>query len=165
MIKPLLKVIAAGACALVALVSASAQDGSIEQSWGRAAKEKSSQSVEPFKPAPQRESYPSWERGRAQESKTWRYADPAKPGIDMYSNNRMLIDSLTTLFCLPNSYIRSLHMRNDLARGTVTPQRPSSDFQYRNQGAQERAPGSSTDTLDQLNRELLRLLEQCIYGS
>ena len=76
----------------------------------------------------------------------------------------MLIDSLSALFCLPSSYIRSLHYRNDVARPERASQNTEHDFQYQQKSTQERASGGSSQALEQLNRELLRLLEQCVYG-
>jgi hypothetical protein len=179
--------IAALACAIVLLASASAsaQDGSIEKSWGKSSSEKKTEPMQRTTPSPapqqrgDKDSYPTWDKTRQSDIKPWRTqntppATPlqqqsAAPARGYYSQNKMIIDSLGNLFCLSSSYLRSLTNRNEAGRtfeapAPKTPDTKQGDFQYRGDSPTEAKKPQLADPLAALNTELQRLLEQCLYG-
>ena len=183
-----LSAIAVFTCALLlcALGSASAQDGSIEKSWGTSSSEKKTEPMQRTTPAPapqqrgDKDSYPTWDKKRQSDIKPWRpqnavpqqqYQQPlqsAAPARGYYTQNKMIIDSLGTLFCLSSSYIRSLTNRNEAGRtfevpAQKAPDAKQGDFQYRGDAVETKKP-QLADPLAALNTELQRLLEQCLYG-
>ncbi|MBL0175818.1 MAG: hypothetical protein IPP94_11215 [Ignavibacteria bacterium] len=169
--------IVTAALILAALVlspaAARAQDGSYEKSWNNAGSEKKAEPMQRVTPAPARQgekaTYPVWDKARQSDVKPWRPAPSAQPAPaprGYYGENRMLIDSLSNLFCLSTSYLRSLTNRNEAARLSAVappPERDPNDFQYRNEPADRKRP-QMVDPLATLNSELQRLLEQCLYG-
>jgi hypothetical protein len=180
--------IAVFACALLlcAAGSASAQDGSIEKSWGKSSSEKKAEPMQRATPAPapqqrgDKDSYPTWDKTRQSDIKPWRQQNAAPqqqyqqqqqsaaPARGYYAQNKMMIDSLTNLFCLSSSYIRSLTNRNEVGRTFEAPAPKSTDakqgdFQYRGDAVETKKP-QLADPLAALNTELQRLLEQCLYG-
>ena len=177
--------IAAILCALLVCTTAllHAQDGSIEKSWNKAQTEKKSEPMQRATPAPatprvERDSYPTWDKKRESDTKPWRQqnAPPQQtlpqqqsaPVRGYYAQNKIMIDSLSNLFCLSSSYIRSLTNRNEAGRTVETPVQKTpetrqGDFQYRGDAAETKTPVLA-DPLAALNTELQRLLEQCLYG-
>ncbi|MDH7516117.1 MAG: hypothetical protein QHI48_09615 [Bacteroidota bacterium] len=146
-----------------------AQQGTIEESWNRAAREKKSTppagSVSERRVGSEESTLPRWgyreSEGAVDEQTRWLTMTRSALPADFYAANKKLIDSLAVLFCLPSGYIRSLTARNEAARSPVpAPQRP--DFSY--QRPETTPYDEKKGALEALNRELLILLHQCLYG-
>ncbi len=166
--RPQIMVLSAAFALLSAGMVCRAQDGSIQDSWDKAGQEKRQQEREMKPPASHKvQVYPEWERSEGGKSAVvhegqWKYQPPAGIKRDLYSINHAIIDSLSALFCIPSSYIKSLRNRNEVARGAAPPPVRNREFQYE----KESAPHSHTsgEAMEQLHRELLRLLELCLTG-
>ena len=153
---------------LLAASNAFAQ--SIEESWMSAPKEKTpparqstQQSAQPFLQTDRQ--YRAWDRRVEGTDRTW---TPRKPAVtvpgDYYTSNGQLIDSLTTLYCLSSNYLTTLRNRNEAARSGVVPAAPTPrDFHYQ-QSVPGHTPIPGRESPEALHKELLQLLEQCLYG-
>jgi hypothetical protein len=107
--------------------------------------------------------YPSWDASGPAPAATWPGPSAAAPtGRNLAGTNSALIDSLSNLYCVSSTFITSLRNRNELARGAVAPAAAGKDFQYKTAPAVEIPTG--TESADALHRELLLLLERCLYG-
>lgn len=148
-------------------------DGSIESSWENPrlyqppAKVHAERPPAPHVAAPSgTDGYlPAWDRSRSPESRPWPYAQrqPLIKG-DYYSSNAMLIDSLTSLYCLSSGYVKTLSNRNESGRAVPSPAPPQKkEFSY-DQAPPAAKPSPARESLEALHRELLLLLDQCLYG-
>lgn len=152
--------------AIVQDTRAQSRDGSIEESWMSAPKERPPAARQPEQPflQPDRQ-YRAWDRRAEQTEKTWTPRKPvvAVPG-DYYTSNGRLIDSLATLYCLSSNYLVTLRNRNEASRAGVLPASPlPKDFHYQ-QPVPEHTPIPGRESPEALHKELLQLLEQCLYG-
>jgi hypothetical protein len=144
---------------------AQSRDGSIGDSWLNTPKEKpaATKADQPFlQPDKQ---YKAWDQRPQEPARTWTpKKQPAPLSGDLYSSNSRLIDSLTTLYCLSSNYLSTLRNRNEATRGTVpTPLPQPKDFSYQ-QSAPEQKPLPGRESPEALHKELMQLLEQCLYG-
>ena len=148
------------------VATAQSHEGSIGDSWNSAPKEKAPAGAKQTQPFLQGEKqYQAWEH-RAQESqKTWtQKSQPIPMSRDYYTTNSRLIDSLSTLYCLSSNYLTTLRNRNEATRSGVpaSPPQPK-DFSYQ-QSVQEHTALPGRESPEALHKELLQLLDQCLYG-
>lgn len=101
----------------------------------------------------------AWQSGRRTTQVPWPSL-PAHPTVqDYHAANGLVLDSLTSLYCLSTNYLRALRARNDAGLSAQTPA-GGKDFAYQQRSA---APAASArPSLDALHRELLDLLDSCI---
>ena len=151
-------------CNLVAV--AQSREGSIGDSWNSAPREKSTVDTKQPQPFLQGEKqYRAWEHRVEETQRTWTTKPQQSPiPRNQQSTNSQLIDSLSTLYCLSSNYLATLRNREEASRMTVpsAPSRPK-DFSYQ-QGPPDYKPLPGRESPEALHKELLQLLEQCLYG-
>jgi hypothetical protein len=147
---------------------AQSRDGSIEDSWKNPSKDTApvTRQDQPFLQGDKQ--YRNWDQKPQEPPRTWnqqpKKASPPAMSRDMYSSNAQLIDSLSTLYCLSSNYLTTLRNRNEASRGTVQPMpTPPRDFSYQ-QRTTEQKPLPGRESPEALRKELLQLLDQCLYG-
>ena len=154
--------------ALAYTSSAQTSPGSIQASWDKSTKAKQAE----MKPAPtvQRtakksdQAYTSWEKQRVSESQPWPYLPKTPTSQQIFSANTMVLDSLQNLYCLSTNYLRSLRARNDAAYRASQPEQKK-DFHYTPPAQQSvRNETVIKESLSALHKELMQLLNNCIYG-
>ena len=148
-----------------AALTGQTRDGSIQESWDRAPKEKPSQTQRQqpqFLPGTG-DNYSTWDRQRSEQARTW--TRPAAPAVtkDYHTSNTQLIDSLAALYCLSANYITTLRQRNESTGSTSAPRPAQRDFAYA-VPAPEQKPLPGRESPEALRKELLQLLDQCLYG-
>jgi len=147
------------------------RNGSIEDSWERAPKEIKEKPVEQHyqqhETAVQKNSvepYPIWDKPRSSLSRPWPYIPENPTKKDYFSANSVLIDSLTNLYCLSTNYIKSLSNRNNVGLAPPPPPPTRKDFSYKQSEPPAKGTIQASESLEALYKELLQLLDQCLYG-
>ena len=148
---------------------AQSHDGSIEDSWNRAAREPKPLPLDTRRQSPppetrEQQRYTTWERIRPEQSRPWPFL-PKNPSTDQYyTANKALIDSLSNLYCLSANYITTLTNRNEAAMRPASTPQVKKDFHY-DSGTDMRRQSPPSESLDALHKELMQLLDRCLYGN
>lgn len=144
---------------------AQTHEGTIESSWEARSgtREYVTQPPPPVRSAPERpDTYTTWNRVRSMESRPWPQLPKNPTGSDYYQANSALIDSLANLYCLSSNYVRTLRNRNESLERPLPPLRR--DFSYTESEHRQVRSGYARQSYESLYKELLLLLDQCLYG-
>jgi hypothetical protein len=163
-------------------------DDSIEDSWNRAARHKSQDATQQQNTERKQQDAYDWTKGQQQKQQIEKQSPPPATlsrmpanatAADYYYANNALIDTLTSMYCVSTTYLRTLRNRNEAANVAIPKEvappkedpKPEGDrFKYEKDNWRKKqqtekpapAPNINLSALSTLNQELFQLLDKCL---